>query len=69
MRRMSESIPTLLTTQQVARRIGKHPQTVNRLAREGRIKPDFQVNGYKGDRLYLPATVLEYLQGEQHASS
>lgn len=61
-----DTIPNLLTTEQVARRVGKSASTINRWVTQGRLTPDFQVDGYNGDRLYAPSTVLALMSGDKH---
>ena len=58
-----KTAPTLLTTEQVAVRLGKSVATVNRMALDGRLEAAYQLQGVRGPRLYLPGDVLAYLQG------
>lgn len=60
---------TLLTTEQVARRIGRSVSQVNRLAKAGDLLPAHQGNGVRGARFYEPATVLAYLERTQERES
>lgn len=52
---------TLLTTAQVASRLGKSVSQVNRLAEAGRIKTAVKLPGRNGARLFEPGDVLEFI--------
>jgi excisionase family DNA binding protein len=47
----------LLTTAQVAERLGLSVYTINRYVRDGRIRAEMQMPGSKGARLYHPAEI------------
>ena len=64
-----DTMTSLLTTEQVATRVGKTVSTVNRWANDGRLVPDFEVPGYRGQRLYSPSTVLAFLNGDSSDES
>lgn len=50
----------LLTTAQVAQRLGVTAYSVNRYVREGRLSVDMQLPGDKGARLYHPAEIERF---------
>ena len=50
----------LLTTAQVADQLGRSVSFINSAAAEGRIKPQYQLPGTKGARLYHPAEVERF---------
>lgn len=52
----------LLTTEQVARKLGKSVSTINRWAKDGRIVPKVEATGVRGARFYETADVLEILE-------
>lgn len=47
----------LLTSRQVAERLGTTVTTVNRWVQRGRLTPSLEVPGYKGARLFDPDAV------------
>jgi predicted site-specific integrase-resolvase len=52
-------LATLLTTAQVAEKLGKSVATVNRWAADGRLKPAAKAPGIRGAWLFDPADVVE----------
>lgn len=53
---------TLLTTQQVASRLGVSVSQINRLAAQGRIQTVLKGPGERGPRFFTAAAVLEYME-------
>jgi hypothetical protein len=49
----------LLTSRQVAERLGKTVTTVNRMANDGRLKPALEVPGYRGARLFDAQSIAD----------
>ncbi|MDO4791866.1 MAG: helix-turn-helix domain-containing protein [Buchananella hordeovulneris] len=49
---MSNSLPTLLTTAQVADMLHTTPSTITRWHKAGRLKAAFKAPGLRGARLY-----------------
>lgn len=53
--------PNYLTTEQVARRLGKSVSTINRWAASGKLSPAVDMPGRTGARLYRAGDVLELM--------
>jgi len=60
---------TLLTTEQVAERLGKSVATVNRLAVRDRLPAAVQLNGVRGARLFDADVVATYEREQQSEAS
>ncbi len=58
----------LLTTAEVAERLGISVATVNRHARAGQLRPDAQMPGSKGARLFHPSEVDRFRSDMEAAS-
>lgn len=52
--------PTLLTTPQVAERLGVSIDTVQRLARGGVLRPEIKFPGLRGASLFHPDEIARY---------
>ena len=59
---MVPHVNKMLNTQQVAKRLGKSPATINRAVRLGRLTPDLEGDGDTGARWYLPETIDAYVE-------
>ena len=57
----THTLPTILTTAQVAARIERTPTTVRRMVDAGLLKPAARVHGKNGTYLFLEAEVEAYI--------
>lgn len=55
----------LLTSRQVAERLGTTVTTVNRWVKSERLTPALEVPGYRGARLFDPASIEAFREGTQ----
>lgn len=60
-------ITRLLPAREVARRLGVNPRTIHRMAKDGRLVPEFTAPGYRGLLLFTPEAV-EALASKRSAS-
>lgn len=63
------SATNLLTTEQVAARLGKSPSTVARYATTGRLPAALKMPGRNGNYLFESSVVLAYLDGDSDAEA
>lgn len=62
-----EQSPTLLGTDEAAERLNRHPRSVTRLAKEGRI-PATKLPGRTGAYVFTEADVQAFLEAEKAES-
>lgn len=59
----------LLTSRQVAEQMNTTVTTVNRWVQAGRLEPALRVPGYRGARLFDPASIEALAKGKNNDSS
>lgn len=59
----------LLTTSQVAERLGLSVYTVNQYVRDGKLRAEFQTPGPRGARFYHPAEVDRFAANREAVKS